>query len=132
MIKFSGTVKPGIGDFGPRMSEHQAAFTAVTGERLFPGTLNVHLEIPVPPREHFRLSGASIGHPHEDFLFEVIRIAAYWAYRIRPLNLSTGAGGHGDHVVEVASATYLPPEIALPESRVEITFFRNYYRPVGP
>ena len=125
MIVLRGIVRSGFGHFRDRMSKHPEAFTAVTGERLFPGTLNVYLRSPVHPLEHFRLVGATIGHAHEDFLFEIIRINTYWAYRIRPYNLATGAGGHGDHVVEVACARELPESMSLPDSEVELTFFRD-------
>ena len=41
-------------------------------------------------------------------LFEVCRINGSWAYRIRPFNLLTGAGGHGDEILEIACAQELP------------------------
>ena len=129
MIVLSGTVRAGFRHFERRMTEHSDAFAAAAGERLYPGTVNVHVARPVPVREHFRLIGATIGHAHEDFIFEVIRIGPHWAYRIRPLDLVTGAGGHGDDVIEVACATKLPLEITAPNSVVELTFFRNSLAP---
>ena len=113
------------------MSAHEAAFTAAVGERLQAGTVNVQLAVPVPVREHFRLVGATIGEPQQDLLFEVVRIGPHWGYRIRPLNLITGAGGHGDHVIEVACALRLPSKITAVGSVVELTFFRNFLNPLS-
>lgn len=100
MRVLTGEIVDGVGDFRQRMTLYAHVFERATGERLFPGTLNVRVREKVPAVEHFRLVGAEIGEPEQGLLFEVCRINGLWAYRIRPLNLIDGTGGHGDHILE--------------------------------
>jgi len=111
----------GLKDFSKRMTEYPEVFEKATGERLYPGTLNVNVGRAIPIREHFRIRGTEINEPEQDLLFEVCRIKGIWAYRIRPLHLATGAGGHGDHILEIACAQRIPN--VVPGTEVEIALF---------
>jgi hypothetical protein len=125
MILTLGTIESGFKHFQGRMHRHAKAFEDATGEALFPGTVNVRINRPVPPREHFRLSGALIDEPSQDLLFEVIRVNGIWAYRIRPYELRTGAGGHGDDVIEIVCQRELLADLGGLGASVQVTFFRN-------
>jgi hypothetical protein len=111
----------GMKDFSRRMREYPEVFEKATREHLFEGTLNVNVGKPIPVKEHFRIRGAEINEPEQDLLFEVCRINQIWAYRIRPFNLVTGGGGHGDHILEIASSREIPN--VPPGTEVEIAFF---------
>jgi len=74
----------GLKHFSRRMNQYPEVFERATGEKLFPGTLNVNVGEPVKIKEHFRILGKELNEP-EDFLFEVCRINGIWAYRVRPL-----------------------------------------------
>lgn len=88
------------------MTEYPEVFERATGERLFPGTVNVNVGKPIPIQEHFRIHGKELNEPKE-FQFEVCRINGIWAYRIRPLD-ANGGGGHGDHILEITSSQEIP------------------------
>jgi CTP-dependent riboflavin kinase len=124
MIILRGLVCPdtqGLKHFSKRMREYPEVFERATGERLYHGTLNVTVGQPVPVREHFRIRGMEINEPEQDLLFEVCRINRIWAYRIRPFQLATGEGGHGDHIIEIACSEKIPN---VPEGiAVEIALF---------
>lgn len=121
MISVRGNVRKGWGHFTQRMKDFPEDFRRVTGEVLFPGTLNVEIETPLEVREHFRMRDKM--DPEQDLLFEICRVGQIWAYRIRPLNRKTGAGGHGDHIIEITSSRQIPN--AREGDPVEITFFRD-------
>jgi hypothetical protein len=109
--------------FTNRMTDFPDVLKEATGEELFTGTLNVDVGRGVLIREHFRIQGTRIKEPHQDLLFEVCRInGSIWGYRIRPYDVMTGAGGHGDHIIEITSSTCIPN--ASPGSTVTIEFFR--------
>jgi len=108
MLFLEGTVVSGVQHFRQRMTTFPAVFQRATGENLHPGTVNVKVSAEMPPVEHFRIRGAEIGEPEQDLLFEVCRIDGLWAYRIRPWDLKTGSGGHGDDVLEIACAQRIP------------------------
>jgi CTP-dependent riboflavin kinase len=112
MLQIQGQLVDGIGDFRKRMTKYPDVFAAATGQRLFPGTLNIRVASPIPPVEHFRIRGTEIGEPEQDLLFEVCRVNEIWAYRIRPWNLLTHSGGHGDDVLEIAASVELRPVLA--------------------
>ena len=120
-----GRVQSGLGRFRQRMTNYPDVFKQATGEDLFPGTLNVKVAAPVPIKEHFRISGAEIGEPGQDLLFEVCRINGFWAYRIRPYHLSTGLGGHGDDTLEITSSVKIPN--ASHGSLVQVALLRSEY-----
>jgi CTP-dependent riboflavin kinase len=120
----TGDIADGVGDFRQRMTLYAHVFERATGERLFPGTLNLRVSQEVPAVEHFRIIGTEIGEPEQDLLFEICRINSIWAYRIRPLNLYDGTGGHGDHILEIAAAQELRPLLAR-APRIELTLFRS-------
>jgi hypothetical protein len=122
MITIAGRVwRKGTGDFTKRMTGSPEAFFRATGEKLIPGTLNVEVEKPLLPKEHFRIP--DMLDVEQDLLFEICRVGEIWAYRIRPWNRKTGAGGHGDHIIEITSAQRIPN---LREgSPLEISFFRS-------
>jgi|SRR5713101_4739868 len=125
MIFLKGQVDKvgGVGHFRQRMTNFPEAFKRATGEELFKGTLNVNINRQLPVREHFRIRGTEINEPEQDLLFEVCRINGIWAYRIRPYNVNTGSGGHGDHILEIACSQEIPN---VPHgSLVEIALFRN-------
>ena len=112
----------GAKHFSRRMTDHAAVFERATGERLYAGTLNINVGVPIPAKEHFRIRGTEINEPDQDLLFEVCRINEIWAYRIRPFHLLTGGGGHGDHIIEIASRDKVPNVTA--GTQVQITLFR--------
>lgn len=120
----TGAIVDGVGHFRQRMTVYPHVFERATGEKLFPGTLNVRVGENVPAVEHFRVVGAEIGEPEQDLLFEVCRINGMWAYRIRPFNLLDGTGGHGDHILEIASAQELRPTLARAPT-VTVALFRT-------
>jgi hypothetical protein len=74
-------------------------------------------------KEDFRIPGADIGEPDQDLIFEKCLINGTKAYRIRPYRLETGAGGHGDDILEIACSEWIPN--ATPFSEVEVGLFRN-------
>jgi CTP-dependent riboflavin kinase len=105
------------------MAKYPEVFERATGQRLFPGTLNLDVGKEIKPREHFRLLGRDIGEPGQDLLFEIVRVNGLWAYRIRPLDLRSGGGGHGDHILEIASSEELRPTLSRAEA-IEVALFR--------
>jgi hypothetical protein len=124
MVIVRGLVCPedqGLKHFSKRMTDYAEVFKKATGERFFPGTLNVNVGRAIPIREHFRIRGTEINEPEQDLLFEVCRVNQIWAYRIRPLNLATFDGGHGDHILELACSQKIPD--VPPETEVEIALF---------
>lgn len=124
MIEVQGTVEGGIGAWRPRMERFPEVFRQLTGELLFPGTLNVRIEQPLAIRAEFRIAGAEIGEPEQDMLFERCRVNGIEAFRLRPFQPATGLGGHGDHILELVSARALRP--LLPESgHVVVEFPRH-------
>jgi hypothetical protein len=96
MASVKGYIVPGCGHFGQRMAKYRDVFTEAAGEKLYPGTLNVKINRKIEIQPNFRISGAEIGEPRQDLLFENCLINGIKAYRIRPLVLETGGGGHGD------------------------------------
>jgi CTP-dependent riboflavin kinase len=124
MIILKGSVCPdaqGMKDFSRRMTQYAPVFERATGERLYTGTLNVNIDKPFAVREHFRIRGTEINEPEQDLLFEVCRINGLWAYRIQPFHLTTGQGGHGDNIVEIACSQRIPN--VSPGTEVEIALF---------
>jgi hypothetical protein len=101
------------------MTQYPQVFETATGERLFPGTLNVDVGAITPVKEHFRIHGREINES-EDFQFEVCRINGIWAYRIRPLDAMSG-GGHGDRILEIACSQKISD--VAPGTEVEIALF---------
>jgi hypothetical protein len=124
VLKVTGQVISfGQKDFSRRMTNFPDVFKEATGEQLVPGTLNVDVQKSILIREHFRIQGSRINEPQQDLLFDVCRInGSIWGYRIRPYHVLTGTGGHGDHIIEITSATIIPD--ASPGSPVTIEFFR--------
>jgi len=114
VITVHGTVEGGIGAWRPRMERFPEVFRQLTGELLFPGTLNVRIDRPLAIREEFRIPGSAIGEPEQDMLFERCRVNGIEAFRLRPFQPATGLGGHGDHILEIVSTRELRP--LLPES----------------
>jgi CTP-dependent riboflavin kinase len=110
----------GLKHFSRRMNQYREVFEKATGEKLFPGTLNVNVGQHIKIREHFRIYGKELNEP-EDFLFEVCCINGLWAYRIRPLD-AAGNGGHGDHILEICCHHEIPN--VPPGTEVEIALFR--------
>jgi len=124
MIILKGSVCPdaeGMKDFSRRMTQYPEVFQRATGERLYPGTLNVNVGRPILVREHFRIRGTEINEPEQDLLFEVCRINQIWSYRIRPFHLVTGQGGHGDDTIEITCSQKIPN--VSPGTEVEIALF---------
>ncbi len=124
-MKVTGRITEGVQHFRARMTRYPEVFERATGERLFPGTLNVDIGTPLECREDFRIRGSEIGEPEQDLLFERCTIAGRNAYRIRPYQLRGGGGGHGDHMLEIASAYELRPLFAGREDAVDIEFLRD-------
>ena len=124
MISVSGVVVQGIGAWRPRIERFPEVFHVATGQRLFPGTLNVLLDSPLPIQEEFRILGSEIGEPEQDLLFERCRINGIEAFRLRPFQPATGVGGHGDHVLEIVCSQELRPLLAKSD-RVVVEFPRH-------
>lgn len=108
-MQVHGIVEGGIGAWRPRMERYPEVFRRLTGAELFPGTLNVRIERPLPIHEEFRIPGAAIGEPEQDMLFERCRINGIEAFRLRPFQPATGLGGHGDHILELVCTRELRP-----------------------
>jgi len=122
MLFLKGQIVDGLRHFRKRMTDYADVFAAATGERLFPGTLNIYVGAPIPPVEHFRIRGSEIGEPEQDLLFEVCRVNDHWAYRIRPWHLLTHSGGHGDQILEIAASVELRP--SLEGKEITVGLFR--------
>lgn len=123
MRAYRGVIQDGVGDMGMRFRNFPEIFNAAAGEQLAAGTLNVRVDESVPFRETFRVKGADIREPNQDLIFEECRVNGVRAYRVRPLNLKTGRGGHGDHILELASGFHFKSEGGLKNGdSVEIVF----------
>lgn len=105
------------------MTNYRDVFKEVTGKYLYPGTINVDVGKELPIRANFRIKGGDIGEPEQDLLFEHCSLNGHPAYRIRPYHLSTGQGGHGDHILEIACSKQL--QNVEHGATVEVEFFRD-------
>ena len=114
----------GVGHMGQRMRDHAPVFQWATGETLHPGTFNVEVSLPVLAIKHFAIAGAQIGEPEQDLWFEVCRVNGIWAYRIRPVNVIDGTGGHGDKIIEIACSTQLGNHPLIAGHPIVIELFR--------
>ena len=111
MVGVSGVVVHGMGAWRPRIEQFPEVFEAAIGRRLFPGTLNVQLDTPLPIQADFKIPGSRIGEPDQDMHFEHCRINGVDAFRLRPFQPATGDGGHGDDVLEIVCSQELRPLI---------------------
>lgn len=118
-----GRVVRGCNHFQVRMTTHRDVFTKATGRELFPGTLNVKVDHQIEVREDFRIRGTEIDEAEQDLIFECCRINGIEAFRIRPLHLPTGLGGHGDDTLEIAALQRVPGVETGTE--VEVELFRD-------
>ena len=121
--KLKGKIVSGCGDFSRRMNRFPDVFRTAMGYAPYPGTLNVDVGLPIKIREEFRIRGADINEPAQDLLFERCAINGIHGFRIRPLDIATGGGGHGDNVLEITCAQKVPN--ASIESAVQVTLFRD-------
>ena len=121
MIQVVGRVISGFGAWRPRIQQFPEVFREALGVRLFPGTLNVELDAPLAIREELTILGALISEPEQDIRFERCLVDGIPGWRLRPFQPATGAGGHGDHILEIVSAVELRPRIADLE-RVVVEF----------
>lgn len=120
MIEILGRVSSGNQHFSKRMSKHYKKFTKLLGENIHLGTINVNVGARVAIIEHFRLKGSEIDEAHQDLIFEICRINQMWAYRVRPVNLLTGTGGHGDHILEIICTNKIPDIIEGAEVKIQL------------
>jgi hypothetical protein len=122
MLILRGHVVQGGKHFQQRLTraDFRAAYRKATGEELCKGTLNVEVNRYIPVKEHFRIRGTEISEPNQDLLFEICRINGIWAYRVRPYDLCTGSGGHGDHTLEIACSQEIPNVTNGDEVRIEL------------
>jgi CTP-dependent riboflavin kinase len=123
VFSVKGRIITGFQHFQKRMTLFHEVFQKATGEALYPGTLNVKVDREIPIEENFRIIGTNIGEPGQDLLFEKCLINGIAGYRIRPYKLEDGTGGHGDDIVEISSASFIPG--ATPGCEVEVTFQRR-------
>ena len=124
-MSVTGVLISGIGAWRPRMERFPEVFEAATGQRLYPGTLNVQLPSPLPVEPDIRISGSEIGEPEQDILLEPCRINGFDAFRLRPFQPATGLGGHGDHILEIVCARELRPLLGENGPLVTIEFNRR-------
>jgi hypothetical protein len=117
-----GTIVTGCGDFTRRMTKYPEPFREVTGQELYPGTLNVDVGRAVAIKEDGRIVGAEINEA-EDILLEKCKINGIPAWRMRPRHPKNGTGGWGDHILEISCSQKIPN--MFPGTVVEITFFRD-------
>jgi len=110
-MRVTGRVVSGHGAWKPRIEAFPEVFREAIGVDLFPGTLNVELAMSLPIQEEFCIPGELIGEPDQDMLFESCLIDGIAGWRLRPFQPATGLGGHGDHILEIVSATLLRPRI---------------------
>ena len=122
-MKLTGKVVSGVGNFKERMTKYPEAFKKAAGEALRPGTINMDVGQVIPIQEKSRIKGTEIGEPNQDLLFEPCTINGYAAHRIRPFDINTGGGGHGDHILEIACSKELP-DVGY-GATVQIEFFRD-------
>jgi CTP-dependent riboflavin kinase len=101
-----GRVIKGCNHFEGRMSRHSEAFEKTVGHPLHAGTINVEIDEAIEIREDLRLKGEEISW-YEDFIFERCKINGRDGYRIRPID-KNGDGGHGDNVLEISCAEWVP------------------------
>jgi len=123
MSTLRGVVVQGCGHFTVRMTKFEEVFRKATGESLVPGTLNIEVARPIPIKVDIRITGEDINEPEQDLLIEKCAINGIPAYRIRPYNLTTGGGGHGDHILEIACSKRIAN--ATVGSPLEVTLFRD-------
>lgn len=117
-----GQVISGLQHFTARMTQFPEVFRDAAGCSLYPGTVNVQVERAIPIVEAFRIPGVLIGEPEQDLLFEPCLINGYKGFRIRPYQPATGAGGHGDHILEISCAAKIPG--VTTGCIAEVEFFR--------
>ncbi|MEO5567475.1 MAG: hypothetical protein ABIR92_03230 [Gemmatimonadaceae bacterium] len=115
-MRVSGVVVHGIGAWRPRIERFPDVFRSLSGDPLFPGTLNVRLDQPLPIRAEFTIRGSEIGEPEQDLLFERCTVNGIPCFRLRPFQPATGAGGHGDHILEIVSTKELRPLLSGSEN----------------
>lgn len=129
MIILRGRVIRGVKNFSRiRLARDNfcAAYRKGTGEDLWKGTLNVEINRCIPVKEHFRIRGKEISEPEQGLLFEICRVNGIWAFRIRPYNLCTGVGGHGDSTFEIGCSKENPSIT----TGVQIALFRDDIEPL--
>lgn len=108
MNHIKGIVTSGYSHMKIRFDKYPNIFKEATGVCLQPGTINVTIDYPIKVKEDFRIKGLLIDEPHQDLLFEKCLINGYPAFRIRPYDIETGEGGHGDDTLEISSETFIP------------------------
>lgn len=123
MIELSGKVVRGVQHFRERMANFPSAFHAATNEDLYPGTINVDVGRIIKIHSEIRIKDPKHDEPDQDLLFERCQINGIDAFRIRPFNTKTGAGGHGDNILEIASSKKIDGVDC--GNTVKITLFRD-------
>jgi CTP-dependent riboflavin kinase len=108
-MRVVGRVIEGMGAWRPRIERFPEVFRRGLGQPLFPGTLNVQIDRPLAIHHDIRIPGSLIGEPEQDMLFERCLIEGIEAFRLRPFQSASGAGGWGDHILEIVSAKQLRP-----------------------
>ena len=103
-----GHIVSGLNHFQQRIARYRGVFKEWTGPELFPGTLNVKIDRQIEIKEDFRIKGTEIGEAEQDLIFERCKINGIEGFRIRPFDLQTGLGGHGDDTLEIACAERVP------------------------
>ena len=118
-----GVVVNGCGHFRGRINCYPAVFEQAVGYALYPGTINVRVDRCLPIVEQFRIAGTLIAEPDQDLLFERCRINGVDAVRIRPYQINSGEGGHGDNILEISSGCMV--EGVELGAEVEVELFRE-------
>ena len=113
MRRFWGRVRSGMGDFAQWIERFQDVYFEATGVRLYPGTLNVELEVEYSlPRSRLRMEAAKIGG-QAGVSIVPCTINGKSAFVLRTDANDGGTGDHGRNVVEIASDLRLRDEFGL-------------------
>ena len=112
-MKLTGTVRSGMNSFSYWMERLEPYYTAKTGVRLYPGTLNVELEKPfVLPHVPIRLEQEEYGGEVSVNILPC-RFCGHPAFILRTDNSAAGLGGHPLTILEIAADIRLRDHFGL-------------------
>ncbi len=113
MVKLTGRVVSGKGDFSQWIARLSHYYQQKTGMVLFPGTLNIQLEHPyILPSQPLRLEGEEYGGQVSVNIVPC-RIFGRRAFILRTDKNNTGSGDHPLTIIEIATDIKLRDVYAL-------------------